>query len=742
MKGFSKKILVPVVAISLIGGASFAGYKYSDSIMGIFEEWYSDTYTLDEVNDKILTYQKDIVNELEEAYEQAVEKSQSQRIKWNMWINVEANSSFGGWNGSMSFENIDLQYNQTGLDLLLKWLEITGEAQIFWQKTWGSLNLETGHLITNASGSYIMANELDIDTESLGQDIIPKEVLMTVNKLWESGKYIDLSENFIYSILEAQMKSQGSEAEEMQKLVLDFLKNEPILEAYKQEETKYHLVPSKAICTLIRQNRKTETEIVEDTNPWLQFGSMRRPEPEPLTYEIFKNDFIGCSDEEYLTITEKFLKSPMHEIKNFYIELNTTKLHYVFDSIVKSPKDEEISIELETWFEGTVSLTESESSKMYMRVKNEAITWSGILIEQIGENINWYVDIDMPEYNFDSNMTMSGTTNNLEIIWDYSFIAPEEISQRDLMMFEWVELSWDINAKLETEKYNLEMHNNFSQADYGITGNAKINVNGSILWDTNSGEMIMSGELKMWENASPISWDITAKWDTQTNDSVAKWDINYDLNIPNIASGKYGINYDFTLTDVLESTFKTPENVIPQKNLNSMIMLNKKRIEKEQAEKMKELIRKIQAGEEIDVKQELGLWNGLMGTYQIDAMNSTVISDVRTLTSAVEMDITMTGKSLNNYVDSVGPTETNDGILYTWEINFDEIGQNADDFEWPFWIPYEIRSFSVEIDEETYAFYQISGYTLDDNSLERVTKWNYIQMNPDMPKSLFDINID
>jgi hypothetical protein len=42
------------------------------------------------------------------------------------------------------------------------------------------------------------------------------------------------------------------------------MKNEPILVAYKQEETKYHLVPSKSICTLYAQNRKPTKDVDQE----------------------------------------------------------------------------------------------------------------------------------------------------------------------------------------------------------------------------------------------------------------------------------------------------------------------------------------------------------------------------------------------------------------------------------------------------------------------------------------------
>jgi hypothetical protein len=69
---------------------------------------------------------------------------------------------------------------------------------------------------------------------------------------------------------------------------------------------------------------------------------------EPITYEIFKNDFIECSDQEYDAFTENFLKSSWHQVSNLYIELNATKLHYVIDTILSTQEEEEFDLAIET----------------------------------------------------------------------------------------------------------------------------------------------------------------------------------------------------------------------------------------------------------------------------------------------------------------------------------------------------------------------------------------------------------
>jgi hypothetical protein len=125
------------------------------------------------------------------------------------------------------------------------------------------------------------------------------------------------------------MSGQKEVVSEIQDFILEFIKNESILVAYKQEDTKYFLAPSKAVCTLQKNERSDSRELSESL-----IFSLLTP-----TYNGFKETFIECSEEEYQAFITNFMNSEIHEIQNFYIELNTTKLHYVFDTLIKSPEE-------------------------------------------------------------------------------------------------------------------------------------------------------------------------------------------------------------------------------------------------------------------------------------------------------------------------------------------------------------------------------------------------------------------
>jgi len=144
-------------------------------------------------------------------------------------------------------------------------------------------------------------------------------------------------------MLESQVKNQAETSSVTQDFILNFLKKENLFVAYKQEETKYYLAPSKSLCTLMKNERNNTEELshvfmnnqgaslLEDTLVFLP------------TYEEFKNNFIDCSDEDYNNFIEYFMRSDIHEIETLYIERNSTKVHFV-SSLIFDISDADMKI--------------------------------------------------------------------------------------------------------------------------------------------------------------------------------------------------------------------------------------------------------------------------------------------------------------------------------------------------------------------------------------------------------------
>lgn len=714
MKQHIKQVVIGVIWVLIVAGGSFAAYIYNEEIVQIFSPGYSDSYSLEEVNEKIFTQQKKAISEIEKEFNSTVKQSESQKISWNIDMNLEANSSFGWGDGKLWLEKIDIQYTPTEVEILISWMNVSWKTQILETKNTGNMKVSQCHLITNASWSYIKVNWLEFNVSDISANIIPPELIKTLNKLWEAEKYVNLTENVLYDILQAQMKSQTSEISNIQKFALEFIKNEAIFEAYKQEDTKYHLAPSKALCTLEKRKVITENK-GEDSSAILPETWFPRDQIPALTYDVFKTQYEACTNEEFQKFKDEFIKSDTHEFTNFYIELNTTKLHYIMDAIIKSQVKESEAMSVELGLEGTSNITKHESSQTYMRIIGGGITGSGILIEQVGENIQGYVDIDISKYKLETQMTLSGTLSDIKMNGNYTYSTPEVIDDFSTKVFQGIDFSWNIEWKITDNDYVLKINNSFLQKENGVSGDFTLDTNGTTIWESQTGSMLLSGTMKMWASASPISGNIQAQWDTQTSSTQAKWNINYALDIPNIASWKYDMKYDFIFSDVLDARFETPKDIIPEKNLNSLIMMEKRTQEKNTIESPKK---------------------GKDNKTILDS-DMKINSDLRLIASALEINMTVSWKSFDTYINQPITIKTLGWILYNWNINYDEIKLDSSLFKSPTRKPYEIR---VLINQE-WSFYQIAGYILTDNGYNTVIKWNYFPSDPTMPKSLFDIEV-
>jgi len=134
------------------------------------------------------------------------------------------------------------------------------------------------------------------------------------------------------------------------------------------------------------------------------------------------------------------------------------------------------------------------------------------------------------------------------------------------------------------EIYTFNMDNSFSQKEVWFSWETKLSMNWNTIWDRDNWELHIKWKVQMWAWASPISWDIEAKWDVENTPSKATWNVSYAVNIPNIATGWYKLDYDFDISDTPDSKFETPADIIPQKNLDTLMQINKAKIEKERAE--------------------------------------------------------------------------------------------------------------------------------------------------------------
>ena len=726
-----KRITIIAWVFVVLSAGAFGTYQYKDaitdsispSLSAIVEKvtpGYTSEYTMEEMSEKIFSHQQKSTKKLRKAYNDWLTVAKDARITWGANMSLDMNSSFWWGNGKMNLSGLDFQYKKDNIDISFDELSFGWKLEAIGMKLESSWLFKNIHLMKNGSGSY-----LKIENSVVEWDMLPWDVLMTLNQLWKQGKYISFSDNPLYEVFEESLKSQTDDSQVT--LAFDFMENEKIFVVNKQEDTKYSLVPSQSFCKLMK-NERAKTEGDSDT----MFSAVY----EQMTYELFKDDYVDCSETEYKEFVENFMKSTNHEVNEFYIEYSKAKTHYVFDMSIVDNTSSSIGEKEDTiikiWSDMIISLGSIEKSTTYLNIESDSVTWSWIILETDKDTFDMLFDIDMPEYELDTNISFSGTTDSYSMVWDYSVTAADSIDDYWLKPYEGVKFSWSMKWTLNEWVSTFTMENNFNEPENGVTGKLSIDSNSKLVDSNNTWDMIFAWEFTLWDGASPVSWKLTAKWDTTTTNERAKWDIIYKLDIPNIASGEYLLDYDLEVSEGVDADFKNPENIISEQDLEKMLKKNKIIADKK---KVLQIQKKM---------EDLKNWKNTFWTYEIDAMNSKVTSDLRNLVSALETKRTRDATWIKDFIKGPKVIKRNSAYtVYSWTMNFAVLGQNGTDFTSPYtWKDYELRVIDFK-EEWNYPMYEIWGDRFEEETFKVYSIWNYYtrETGTSMPKKLFDIEV-
>lgn len=724
-----KRTTIIVSLFVILSAGAFGTYQYKDSITStispslstIVEKvtpWYTSDYTMEEITDKIFSHQKKSSKKLREAYNEQLTVVKDARITGDMNMSLDMNSSFWWGNGKMNLSRLDFQYQEDNIDMSFDELSFAWKLEAIGMKLDASWLFKNIHVMKNGSGSY-----LKIKNSSVEWDMLPWDFLMTLNQLGKQEKYISISDNPLYGVFEEALKSQTDDSQV--EFIFDFMENEKIFVVNSQEDTKYSLVPSQFVCKLVK-NERAKADVDSDT----MFSAVY----EQMTYESFKKDYVSCSETEYTEFIENFMKSDTHEVNEFYIEYSKTKTHYVFDMSIMNSDDLYISANekdntiINIGSDVIISLGSIEQSTTYLNIENDSVTWRGIIVETSADTFDMILDIDIPEYELDTNMSLSGTIGSYNMSWDYAMNFEGPIDNDALKVYEWVKMSWNMKWALSEWATTFTMQNHFNTPESGVTGKLSIDSNSKVVDGTNIWDMIFSWELTLWDWASPISWNLTAKWDTITSEKWTKWDIEYKLDIPNVATAEYLLDYNLEVSEKVEANFKNPKDIISEEDLEKMLKKNKILAEKK---KVLEHQKKM---------EDLKNWKKSFWTYQIEAKNAKVTSDLKTLVSALEATRTMKATPLKDFLKDPKITKRNTAYtIYSWTMDFTTLWQNGTDFISPWTLEnYELRIIEFRENDKV-PMYQIWGKVFEDDMRVLKEFWNYFQINTDMPESLFNL---
>jgi len=481
-----KRLLVILLAL-LIGWAAYWSYTF----MPIFQSGYKDSYSKEDVNNKILSFQKLLIEAMEkEAQNNVVDFEKGFTRSWGFTVDAAVESQV--WSGSMemSIPDYKIVMKWQDFDISFKDMMMNLDISSMMVSEKSTIDIPDLHTINNEEGMFLKMSAINIDAEDSNiLSLIPKEYIETLNKVWKTGKYLEMTKDDSVNDFMRQV-SAGNESLDAFSSIMKLAKTEPLFEVYKQEWTKYYIGPSKISCKIAKWNTLDRDT---DNNQYISKDWGFTNLPEPQHYLIDNVDFNkleeyeNCSQEEYDTFVKTTLwhDLPDNSSKakiNIYIEMNKTKTR-----IVSELKNKEIltSMEVMVW------LTEVSSVKFETNFLSKAVTWSGILIESEGSTISGYIDIEDVESwsNIDISMNPWEEENTF-IIWSYTF--REENSPNITGTINWEITSGDMNAKLImnisawdvegfSSKNTIDIKTSFSEESY--SWNIDINSTVSMPWN-------------------------------------------------------------------------------------------------------------------------------------------------------------------------------------------------------------------------------------------------------------------
>ena len=610
-----KRILFSLLVL-ILSGAAYGAYVF----VPLLQWWYQDSYTFEEVNDKILTFQKKVVEEIEQEISNNTTSLENGFTRsWSFNMDLWVDSQFGSWalamevpeySLSMQWENFDFSFKDMLMKLDISSMMLNEESGI---------NIPDMHAISNMEGLFMKMSAINIDSEKsniLSQ--IPQEYIDTLNKVWKTGKYLEMTKDDSVNNAMKQV-SVWNESLEFLDALLEFSKKEALLEVYKQEGTKYYLWHSKALCKLAKwstlDNHKDKPKGTHYILEWWEISY----EPLAQHYLIYSLDvekseeYEDCTPEEYdIFVNEAMWQNlPVNSSKSkidIYVELSKAKTRIVSDLTNKQTI---------IWGEILIWLTDIISMKFKTNFLSESITWSWVLLEKTWDILSWYIDIN--DENSWSNIDISMNPweeKNTYIIWAYTL--KQDRSPSITGTVNWEINSGNIKTKLLTNISTWDLRGAWEFSSKNTIDIAVNFADKSYTWDIDVVSIVSLGWMpEEITSSGNMSWEYT-KLEQWNKSSVNLW-----VDIADMWSLKYNLDYREEISQALTVDFAKPEKIYPYKVFESLLKINKKKIEKQmQEESEKELKTQQEQDKQIDVNSEARLKISSMTDKELEQMAS------------------------------------------------------------------------------------------------------------------------
>ncbi|MCH8518513.1 hypothetical protein LAT59_02015 [Candidatus Gracilibacteria bacterium] len=696
--------ILGLIILSSIGAYGF--YMYTQG-GGLIQDNYKDNLTFEEVEQKIISYQKKGYKALRESIEENIEKiSEVYHLGGSTSINGKAESPFLG---SMSFDisaddyslqvvenTFDFQIQKLLMNYILSPLNMTGEESISM-----NINSEKLHIALSEEGLFAGAQKLNLDIPFLENSY--KEA---IEYFIGEGKYLDFGVD-ISDITEANEFSEITDiVSEMDEIFLEslgvFLENESLFEVVGQEETKYYLRPSLAACSLAK-GIFGNIGIYQANMFAEMFGSEKKDYIKVYTENGFHSDIEECSSEEYEEIATEIFSQLDSEIRLF-IEIANFKTH--------------LGIEVQEENMGTMTagsvIGASGIQESYLTVNftGEEILGEGIeLIYTQEQGLLGTVDLrdreDIMSIFMKIEPAEQENTRDIKI----------EISAKEDFTQSYIKIDFVGNM----QKNRLEMNGEINGGIMGVEANNILTVMSQATDSASEFTFDMDTRVKV----EPGSPEVEAKTEIRVNqnseDGKKYTTSHIKVRAPNMFHFELNMEDHFELTNDIVREITTPEETFTLKELEHRVRINK----------MRNRARGID-----EVEMDLGIIIPALGAYSQDAINAKVVSDTRTIVSGIEVYFTK-GGSFEEVLGNIGHDySTENAIHKVGYINYNMLGFNKIDFESDKTQAYKLAVYVTEIDGQMHRTYQVMGVTLENGQEIARIRGNHISYDG-FPEGLF-----
>ncbi len=687
--------------------------QYNLNKTELFKQTLSET-EINKVENKIVDLQLNLFNKGANIFENILsdfEKLSNYEEKGNLKMNLNIDHE-AIWKVNWEL-NIDNYVTKTSnFDSQFKWqLEALLNASLNWED---DIKMQLSWFLDFISKDwnvYLLLDKFNINNDSSSEQA--ENFLESIKKIASENKYIKFENNENTKVLETLKNLNPKNLATNWKEIL----SQALFTAYKKEWDKYILKPTKYAC-----DKTKELKWVFDP--------------------FYAND--KCSESQYQDVLKSF--NEMWEIYLILWDINQIWYNTKLDDVeIKSfiSYDEksikQISANIipdqnkypNEWVELSYKTNDSLYAKLY------ADKWS----------IDYLFDSKLDKNNRFSFLNFKGHTAS-----KYEDFAVN-------LKLENKNLNWKVEYNIQNYDWDTDSYVKWDNIKVDLTwktdyNNKLSNLNINLSWiDKNNKQFIYSKFLyNTWEisfenhfNDTYLASDIIASWKWDSINKVLKeWNLEISLK------SKDYYSEDEELKDIFNSKISLENKIINW--YTTIYNWNEKPTSITHTWKYEK------GYFELNNQIEIASNPFSMQWYSQDLKNSKVQSDLRTLTSIIEIWATRWTFSLdkdlvirdnkyeweNLYISARNNNweyENKKAIAwknyFVWKINFDILWQNWDNFK----NPWDDNDYLIWIyNDWTTAYYQVFWYIIEGNEKKAIMKWNYVKKDESNANSLISYN--